>query len=234
MEQSLNIIENARLGGMDVTACVYPYDSWATYLDSARFDEGWQKRFRITYGDLQLGGSGERLNEASFRKYRDQGKLAGAYAIPESDVIAALKRPWVMIASDGILEDGYNNHPRASGTFARTIGRYSREKKVLTLMEALSKMTIQPARRLEKAASAMKRKGRLSAGNDADITVFDYAKIRDAATVEHPEYASEGIVYVIVGGEIVKGPDGLMKKKHPGKPVKSGFGKRTPLTKIRN
>ncbi|HEX9892512.1 MAG TPA: amidohydrolase family protein, partial [Gemmatimonadales bacterium] len=221
MPQSLGMLEQARQDGLDITACTYPYAFWATYLNSARFDRGWQTRFRISFGDLQLGGSSERLTEQSFRKYRGMGKLAVAYAIPEDDVVGALQSPLVMIGSDAILERGFNNHPRASGTFARTLGVYVRERGVLSLMDAVAKMTILPARRLELRSEAMRRKGRLSAGADADITIFDYDKVLDRATVEHPEYQSTGIEYVIVHGQIVKDPAGLRRSTRPGRPIRN-------------
>ena len=221
MQQSLALLEEARTAGLDITACTYPYSFWATYLNSARFDAGWQSRFRISYRDLQIAGTSVRLNAQSFLKYREAGKLAVAYAIPEDDVTLALQSPLVMVGSDAILERGYNNHPRASGTFARTIRRYVREQQVLPLMDALAKMTIMPARRLEQRSEAMRRKGRLSAGADADITIFDLASIIDRATVERPEYPSEGIHYVIVNGQIVKDPAGLRRAIRPGRPIRN-------------
>ncbi len=217
MKRSLAMIDSARAQGLDVTACVYPYDFWGTYLNSARFDRGWQQRFHITYHDLQLGGSSERLTEQSFKKYQALGKLAVAYAIPDEDVQDALRAPYVMIGSDALLQPGYNNHPRASGTFSRTIGVYVREKHTISLMDALAKMTILPARRLEQACDAMKRKGRLQVGADADIVIFDPDHIRDRSTVEHPELRSAGIDYVLVGGRVVLDPHGLHKTVRMGK-----------------
>ena len=221
MERSLTVLQRARDRGIDVTACAYPYPFWATSLNSARFDPGWQSRFRISFGDLQLGGSAERLTGQSFQKYRSLGKLAVAYAIPEDDVVGALRSPLVMIGSDAILEPGFNNHPRASGTFARTIGLYARDRQVISLMDAIAKMTIMPAQRLEKRTAAMRRKGRLSAGADADITILDYRTVLDRATVEHPEYQSAGVLYVIVGGQVVKDPAGLHKEVRPGRAIRN-------------
>lgn len=223
MKQSLEMIARARAEGLDITACVYPYDFWGTYLNSARFDEGWQERFRIGYGDLQIAGTSERLTEKTFQKYRKEGKLAVAYAIPEQDVIDALQAEFVMIGSDAILEPGNNNHPRASGTFARTIGLYAREKGAITLMDAIAKMTLMPAQRLEKQAPAMRRKGRIDKGMDADIVVFDYETIRDRSTVERPDLTSEGIRYVLIGGRVVLDEDGLHKDVRVGEPIRSEF-----------
>jgi N-acyl-D-aspartate/D-glutamate deacylase len=221
MRESLDLLEQARRDGVDLTACAYPYPFWATYLNSARFDPGWQERFRIGYGDLQIAGTTERLTATSFRRHQAAGKLAVAYAIPEQDVTDALQSAFVMIGSDAILEPGFNNHPRASGTFARTLGVYARERQALSLMEAVAKMTIQPARRLERSSEAMRRKGRLSVGADADITIFDYDAIIDRATVEHPEHQSAGIHYVIVNGVVVKDPAGLRQEVRAGRAVRS-------------
>jgi N-acyl-D-aspartate/D-glutamate deacylase len=69
MKETVRQIERARKEGLDITACIYPYNFWGTYLDSARFDSGWKERFRIDYGDLQLAGTTERLTPESFRPY---------------------------------------------------------------------------------------------------------------------------------------------------------------------
>ena len=173
MRQSLDTLEKARRAGLEVTACTYPYDYWATYLASTRFNDGWQERFHITYGDLAIVGSGERLTASTFATYQAQNALCAAFAIPESDVRETLATDWIMLGSDAILEPGDKNHPRATGCFARAIGRYTRDRKVLPLMSALAKATILPARLVERGAPAMRRKGRLQLGADADITIFD-------------------------------------------------------------
>ncbi|HLF20033.1 MAG TPA: amidohydrolase family protein [Bacteroidota bacterium] len=221
MPQSLAMIERARSEGLDITACVYPYNYWGTYLNSTRFYKGWQKRFGISYSDLQLGGSGERLSDSTFKKYQKLGKLVVAYAIPEQDVVKALKSPFVMIGSDAILTYGFNNHPRASGTFARTLRMYVREKKLLTLIEALAKMTLLPAQRMEQASATFKRKGRISVGADADIVIFDEKKVADRASVEHPEITSIGVEYVIINGQIVKDPKRFHKNVRAGDPIRN-------------
>ena len=221
MEQSLATLDTASAAGIDVTACMYPYDHWATYLGSPRFNDGWQERFRISYDDLEIAGTGERLTAASFRRYREENLLAAAHAIPAADVVAAFQSDIVMLGSDGILEPGNNNHPRGAGTFARTLGRFVREEELLPLMDALAKMTIMPARRLEAKAPAMARKGRLQVGADADITVFDPETVRDRATVAHPAQASVGIEWVLVLGQVVKDPDEIHRDVKPGRAIKS-------------
>jgi N-acyl-D-aspartate/D-glutamate deacylase len=225
MTESLRMLQDARNSGIDITACTYPYDFWGTYLNSARFDKGWQQRFHISYHDLQIAGTNERLTPESFKKYQREGKLAVAYAIPDSDIVASLQCPFAMIGSDAILGSAHNNHPRASGAFSRTIGVYVRERHVITLMDAIAKMTILPARRIEKECRAMTKKGRISVGADADITIFDYNKICDRSTVEHPEYQSAGIDYVIVNGKIVKDKNGLKKNVRAGQAIKNDYAK---------
>ena len=222
MQQSLDLIRDARQNGLDLSTDMYPYNSWATYLASSRFDGDWQKRFKITYGDLQIGGSPERLNEQTFAKYRKLNKLAVAYAIPEEDIITGLVSPLTMIGSDTMIQENNNNHPRGAGCFARLFGRYVREQKTIPMMEALRKVTLIPAQRLEKISPSMLKKGRIKTGADADITIFNPDTIADRSTVEKPAQYSAGIEYVLVNGVIVKDRNGIIKGVLPGKPVKRG------------
>lgn len=208
MEESLATLGAAVDEGIDVTACMYPYDYWATYLGSARFAPGWQDRFGIDYGDLVVAGTGERVTESTFASLQAQNVLVAAYAIPEDDVVTCMRSSLVMIGSDGILEPGDNNHPRGSGCFTRLLGRYVREREVLDLVDGLAKMTIQPARRLEAAAPALARKGRLQRGADADIVVFDPETVADTSTVEDPSQFARGMDWVLVLGTAVQMPGG--------------------------
>jgi imidazolonepropionase-like amidohydrolase len=222
MKQSLATLEAARAKGVHVTACTYPYDYWATYLASARFNDGWQERFHISYNDLAIVGTGERLTAATFKKYQAQNALTAAYAIPETDVREALRADWVMLGSDAILEPGNRNHPRSTGCFSRAIGRYTREFGVVRLVDALSKATILPARLLEAGVPAMRRKGRLQIGADADLTIFDPATLADRSTIVTPGVESIGVQYVLVGGQIVRDSAGNRRETRPGAPIRSG------------
>jgi hypothetical protein len=219
MAESLATLDAAVAEGIDVSACMYPYDYWATYLGSARFADGWQERFHITYRDLEVAGTGERLTADTFAARQADNLLVAAYGIPEDDVVTCLRSPLVMIASDGILETGDNNHPRAAGCFSRTLGRYVREEGVLDLVTALGKMTIMPARRVQAAAPAMARKGRLQRGADADVVVFDPDTIEDRATVRDPSQQAAGIDWVLVAGVPVKTPEGIDQSQRPGRPI---------------
>ena len=223
MEESLASLQQARAEGLEVTADSYPYNFWATTLASERFAPGWQERFRIDYDDLVIPGTGERLTETTFEIYQANNDLAAAYAIPEEDVKTALESDIVMLGSDAILEPGDNNHPRGAGTFSRVLGKYVREEQVLSLMDALRKMTIQPAQLLEEQAPALRLKGRMQIGAHADITIFDPNTVSDRATVNDPSRYSKGIEWVLVMGKTVKDPEGFKKNKLPGQPITSDF-----------
>ncbi|HEY6530947.1 MAG TPA: amidohydrolase family protein [Acidimicrobiales bacterium] len=219
MPEAVERIETARGEGLDVTACFYPYTFWGTYLASNRFSGDWQSRFQITYSDLQLAGSSERLTESSFRKYQQQNKLVVAYAIPQDDVNAVASLPWSMVGSDAIPESANNNHPRGAGCFSRLLGPYVRDLQVLSLMDALAKCTIIPARQVEGRVPMMAKKGRMQMGADADITVFDPATIADTSTVEQPAQMSAGVSHVLVLGRVAKDPNGVDKDVRNGRPV---------------
>jgi dihydroorotase len=223
MPQALDTVQQARDNQLDVTMCMYPYNFWATYIQSPRFDDGWQQRFHIDYNDLVVPGTGERLTEARFNQLRSgsTNTLVAAYAIPEADVVTGLQSPMTMIGSDAILTQGDNNHPRGAGCFTRALGHYVRDQNTLSLVDALAKMTIMPAKRLEAKAPALQKKGRLQRGADADITIFDPATVADRATVESPAQLATGVDYVLVLGTVVLSPSGIDKTKLPGQPIKS-------------
>ena len=167
-----------------------------------------------TYKDLQWALTGERLTAETFARYRKQGGMVAIHSIPEEVVLTAMSNPLVMIASDGIMEEG-KGHPRAAGTYARVLGHYVREQHAMSLMDALRKMTVMPADRL-----AIKTKGRLAVGADADIAVFDAARVIDRATFEKPAQYSEGIPYVLVNGVLVVKDGELNEATLPGRGVR--------------
>jgi N-acyl-D-aspartate/D-glutamate deacylase len=221
MPDVLKLIDENRAEGMDLTTEVYPYTAASTMLDSAMFNPGWQDNLRISYGDIVWTATGERLTEESFERYRKQGGWVIMYMMKDANVEMAIAHPGVMIASDGVPFVDGKGHPRGAGTFARVLGHYSRDKKLLPLMEALAKMSILPAKRLEGHVPMMKNKGRIAVGADADITVFDPAKIIDRATFEAPTTPSAGISHVIVGGTFVVRDGELVKDARPGRAVRS-------------
>ena len=122
----------------------------------------------------------------------------------EADVRTAMRVPWVSIGSDGeaVRPDGIlghgRPHPRWYGTFPRILGRYVREQNVLTLEQAINKMTLLNAEKL-----GISDRGQIAVGQKADVTIFDARRVIDRATFENPHQYPEGIEYVIVNGMVV-------------------------------
>jgi len=220
MTEVLQLIDVSKAAGMDISTEVYPYTAASTVLESAMFNPGWQANLKIDYGDLAWAATGERLTQESFERYRKQGGWVIIYMMKDENVEKAIAHPGVMIASDGVPFIDGKGHPRGAGTYARVLGLYSREKKLLPLMEALAKMTILPAKRLEGHVPMMKHKGRIAIGADADITIFNPATVIDRATFETPTTPSAGIPHVIVNGMFVVRDSELVKEARPGRAVR--------------
>ena len=199
IDLALEMVTTAQKKGFDITTELYPYTAASTTLQSAMFNDGWQERLGINYADLQWEATGERLTKESFEKYRNQGGVVIMHMMKPAWIKTGIKAPGVLIASDGMPYSKLA-HPRTAGTFARALGTYVREEKVLTLMSAIEKMTLLPAKRLEEISPMMKTKGRLQVGADADITVFNPTTITDKGTFETGPAFSEGVEYVIVNG----------------------------------
>jgi dihydroorotase/N-acyl-D-amino-acid deacylase len=137
----------------------------------------------------------------------EQGNCQGIYhAIGEDDLQRIIRHPATMIASDGgipVFGRGAP-HPRNYGTFARVLAVYVRERSLLTLEEAVRKMSGFPAQRL-----VLTDRGLLRPGMKADVAIFDPARVRDAATFEKPHQYAEGVSFVVVNGQVVLEPNGM-------------------------
>ena len=135
------------------------------------------------------------------------------HAMGEEDLERILRHPATMIASDGSIQigSGLVPHPRSYGTFARVLAVYVRERKLVTLEDAVRKMASLPAQRL-----GLADRGLLRPGLKADIAVFDPARVRDAATYDKPRQFAEGFSHVIVNGQVVF-EGGAMTAARPGK-----------------
>ena len=215
----LQMIAEAKTHGIDVTTECYPYIAGMTDIKSAIFDEGWKEVFDIDYKDLQWAATGARLTKESFEQYRKTGGMVAVFSMTEEVVTAALKSPLTMIASDGILENG-KGHPRTAGTYSRVLGNYVRQQGALNLIDALTKMTLMPAQRLERRVPSMKNKGRIRIGADADLTIFDPQQIIDKSTFQEPAKYSEGIKFVLVNGVLIV-KDGQLQSVLPGRPIRA-------------
>lgn len=214
--ECLALVAGARARGLDVTTEAYPYVAGMATINSALFDPGWREQLGVDYDAVQLPGTGERLTQARFDALRAANDDVAVllFSNTQAMVDAVIASPLVMIASDG--EDG---HPRNAGTFSHVLARYVRERGSLTLMDAIRKMTLMPALRLERSTAAARRKGRLQEGADADVIAFDPATVADRATYQAPRSPAVGMRYVIVDGTVLIDQGEMRPGRFPGRAV---------------
>jgi N-acyl-D-amino-acid deacylase len=241
--EAATLIAQARKEGVDITADCYPYEAWHANIEvlvpnkeyddpasveKALADVGGPDKVTITeckahptYAgrDLQAIAKAEGTTpvELFIRIVKDGGADVIGHSMLEKDVRVFYRQPWVMVASDGGIGAA---HPRGAGTFPKVLGRYVREKRWLTLPEAIRKMTSLPARRLGLADRGVIRKGM-----KADLVLFDPKIVVDRSTFEKPQEFSEGIRAVFVNGEAVW-ESGKAPGARPGK-VLAGSGAKT-------
>ena len=211
----LEMIQMAQDEGRDVTTEAYPYGASQTGIQSALFDD-WESWDDERFERHQWVRTGERLNRETFSKYREEGGSVIIHGRTEEMTLAAVTSPLTIVASDG-----GTGHPRGAATFARILGRYVREQGALELMDALARMTILPTLRLEEFVPAMKTKGRIRIGSDADITIFDPETVIDRATYLEGSLTSDGIEYVLVNGIPVVYEGEIAEGVRPGKAIKA-------------
>lgn len=215
----LDEIRAARESGVDVTTEVLPYNAGSALISSAVFGRDWRTLFDIDYADVEWAATGMRFDEKSWNDYRDRfpnGQVVHHY-VREEWTRRALVEPGVIVVSDllPMIDESSKVAPH-NGAFARVLGRYVRQTGILDLETALARMTILPAARLESFFPIFARKGRLQVGADADVTVFDPARIIDRASYGDPFQASDGIHTVIVAGEIAVSAGSLVEEVFAG------------------
>lgn len=214
--ECLSMMAGARARGLDVTTEAYPYIAGMTAINSAVFNPGWREKQDIDYGNLVLPDTGEHLTKERFDELHNSAKQQWVliFANTQEIIDQVIPNPLIMIASDGL-----EGHPRNAGCFSRVLAQYVREKKTLTLMEALRKMTLMPAEMLERSKPAAHRKGRVQEGADADIVVFDPQTISDRATFQKPMEPSVGVHYLVVGGTVLIEDGKMVEEVFPGKAI---------------
>jgi len=212
----LSLIEGARAHGVDVTTEAYPYIAGMTAINSAVFNPGWREKLGIDYGNLVIPNTGEHLTKERFEELHNSNTQQWVliYANTQEMIDKIIPNPLVMIASDGAV-----GHPRNAGTYSRVIAQYVRDKKTLTLMEALRRMTLMPAQMLERSTPAAHKKGRMQEGADADIVVFDPQTISDRSTFEKPMEPSVGVHELIVNGVLLIDQQKMILDVYPGKAI---------------
>jgi N-acyl-D-aspartate/D-glutamate deacylase len=244
VDRVLALVERVRGEGATVTTEAYPYGAGMTGIGAAFLAPELLHRRGLVPGSIGHLGLGRRITDAEeLRRVRaqDPGALAFVHQTDETDPAAfgvvqrALAFPDAAVASDAIapqwtagprdpmrwpLPPQVATHPRTAGTFGRTLRLLVRELGLLSLPEAVRRCTLVPARIVENAAPAMRRKGRLRPGSDADVTIFDPATVTDRSTYTDTTRPSTGIRHVLVGGRFVVRDGELDVGSLPGRPVR--------------
>ena len=247
-DRVLGLVERAQAEGARITTEAYPYGAGMTGIGAAFLAPERLRERALTPRDLTYAPTGEQVEDVTRLKElraADPGGLAIIRHLDESDagdralLMRYLLFPGAVVASDAMpltwlktgdstepdpevwpLPPGAFTHPRTAGTFSRAVRMLTRDGGPLSLPDALAKCSLDPARLLEPHVPAMRRKGRLAAGADADIVVFDPGAIRDRATYDAPARPSAGIRHVLVNGTFVVREGRLTIDARPGRPVR--------------
>ena len=235
------MIRSAQRQGLHITVEAYPYGAASTAIGAAALAPEHLSRAGLNYESIEYRG--KRLNEESFKELR--AKDAGAtivlhfYELPRDQelldmsvlfpggIIASDSMPWLSIQTGQEMDadtwptstDAFA-HPRSAGTFARFLAKYVRERNAFSLSDAIAKTAYLPAKLLEDSLPQMKKKGRIQAGKDADVVVFDLATVQDLATYDRPNQTSVGMRHVLVNDVFVVRDGELDVNAFPGKPVR--------------
>ena len=237
---AMEFIEAARKKGIKARLEVYPYNFGATIVGADYLHpDNYQKNMGRTYKDLILTQTGKPFTKEQYDELVKTAPSTGImfYHITEKGMLEALAHPGVIVGSDAfpfvdpktgmnVTEWGrpwgsWSAHPRAAGTHSRVLRLVREGKAKMTLMQAVSKMSLEYAQFLEgNGVPQMADKGRVKVGADADLTVFDPATVTDNATIPKGSLPATGIPYVVVNGTVVVKDSKVLKGVYPGRPVR--------------
>lgn len=240
-----DMIRKAQTRGIGITTEAYPYGAASTAIGAAPISP--EGLHAMDSAPTALEYNGRRLDQATYSALRakdpgaaivwhfldlpkDQNFLDQSVLFPGA-AIASDSMPWTDRATGILLEtDAWPlpasafAHPRSAGTFARFLAQWVRERKLISLSDAIRKSTLVPAQILEPSMPQMRTKGRMQEGMDADVVVFDADTIQDRATYTEPAQPSVGMKYVLVNGVPVVSDGELVRDARPGKPVRRSVG----------
>lgn len=246
IDATLELFDEATSKGYNVTAGAYPWGAASTVVGAAMFSgPQWKERLGYQEESIQMGT--QRLDNQQVLNAQKEapGSVINWHFLDEAipSELSALDKsiihPNVLIESDSmpwmLIDDGkisyYEGdewplpseafaHPRSSGTFTKVLGTYVRDRQLLTMEEAIRKMSYMPATVLDGFVPQMKKKGRIQIGMDADIVIFDPATVDNQATYQLPAAISTGINTVLVNGEFVLKNGQLLTEAAPGEAIR--------------
>lgn len=247
VERAAELVTNAQNQGLKVTLEAYPYGTGATVVSADFFgDPAFPKRFGMGYDKIEDLTSRHRFRDRE-DLFRARDENAGSLVLVHfldvagndrhrdlldvsvlfpGGAIASDALPWTMANGTTYVGDVWPlpeeavSHPRSSGTFTKFLKEWVRERRTIALPEALRKCSLIPAQLLESCTPAMRRKGRLQVGCDADIVAFDYETLTDRADFYRMNAPSEGVRHLLIGGQSVISNGSLVLEARPGRPVR--------------
>jgi N-acyl-D-aspartate/D-glutamate deacylase len=244
IDRVLGLVARAQAAGSRITTEAYPYGSGMTGIGAAFLAPERLGERGLSPSSLTYAPTGERVaSPARLRELRqaDPGALVIIDLLREDDpadrtlLMRSLTFPGAVVASDAMpltwtappadprvwpLPPTAITHPRTAGTFSRALRLLTREGP-LSLAETLAKCSLEPARLLQHQVPALRQKGRLRTGADADVVVFDPAAITDRASYQHSTLPSAGIRHVLVNGAFVVRDGRIVAEARPGRPVRA-------------
>ncbi|RYE09246.1 MAG: hypothetical protein EOP22_10015 [Hyphomicrobiales bacterium] len=249
VERATQLIAKAQAQGLNITTEAYPYGTGSTVVSAAFFDDpAFPARTGTGFGSIEMLGERRTLRDRDDldRQRADNPSALVLWHFLDIDGNARHRElldrsvmfPGGAIASDAVpwsnpdgslyegdewpLGDDKSSHPRSAGTFTRFLRQWLRERQALSLSDAIAKCSLIPAQIMESCAPAFRRKGRLSAGADADIVVFDLDSIGERASFARMNLPAEGMRHVLVGGTPIVADGQLLLDAAPGKPLRRG------------